>query len=213
MRPPVVLVLAVGMVMLAACCSDASEALGKRGVVGIGVAITEFHDDEGIYSPLLGLSGCAALMPVRWCGVVADVSYGRWTYTAANEELFAVRREVEATYLDIMPALYWDLGPKGLAYVGAGAALAMVSIDRRLDAPPSPHSSYKDLGEHFGFCLGAGIASRVAGRLSILVAVRDRLVSGRHRTSQAVDHLGEFITMEKIPVGGLQISLGLGVLF
>ena len=202
----VALVTCVAMVTVRSL--EASPIPRARALIGAEVAITELHDDEGVYSPVVHGSGCVVILPGgRWC-VAADAGYGSWDYTAMSSAPLPRDRTVHAAYLDVVPGVHWDLGSRAMAYAGVGLAFANVSIDRWVDSPEHRVSSDRNFGGHFGLCLGAGFASRLAGRLSVMMAARDRFVTGKRTFYPLSGEQAE----ERVPLGGLEFSLGIGFL-
>jgi len=211
MRLQSVLPVFAFMVILINCQSAASDGLVRHAVVGAGIGITDFHDDEGAYSPLVGFSACVAAFPAERWGAILDMDCASRSYTVATRDLLVAYRRVEAKYFDLMPVVYCDVGPRNLAYVGAGVALAVVTIHRSLGFPGHIHDlSERDLGGQWGFCIGAGVVTAVAGPVSVILGVRDRFVIGEHsETYSLMDEVYEI--EEDVPLGGLELSLGLGL--
>ena len=214
MRVPVVIVLASVMIILTACNSDASDVRIRPALISAGIAITEFHDDEGVYSPLVGVAGGAAVFPMHRFGFVLGVSGGRRSYTVANSYFLAAHRKLEVQYVDLMPAIHWDLGSGSLAYVGAGATLVIAKVHRKLDVPQQAALwSERDLGEQWGFYIGAAVATRLAGPVSVVLSVRDRFVVGEYPMEYSLIDDGVYSYVEDIPLGGFELSIGLGLLY
>jgi hypothetical protein len=213
MRVPVVIFLASVMIILAACSSDASDARATPTLISAGIAITEFHDDQGLYSPLLSVSGCFAVFPVQRFGFVLNVSRGRRSYTMANSDLLAAHRKLEAQYVDLMPAVQCNLGSRNLAYLGVGTTLVIAAVHRKVDVPGHPTLwTKRDLGNQWGFCIGVGMATRLIGPVSIVVSARDRFVVGEYSMAYTLIDDGTYSYVEDIPLGGFEVSVGLGLL-
>lgn len=201
----------VAILFLLAMTSSAAAKMEGMAGGGIGGANSGGGAGLGVGIQMLTLNGIVMVAPNPWLVFIGDLSIGfSPTYESADAGGDVDEVDASAFFIDGLVGLYQHFAQDAYLYGGLGLTIGAADMEIKERSGGSVETTEGDFDTSIGLVFGAGVGFPIVEKVLGFVSIRQRFVKSEADFTSDVSGL---VRVAEVPIGGMEMSAGIGVGF